>query len=367
MKKVVVGLSGGVDSAVACYLLKQKGYEVEAIFMQNWDSFINHENYDNQKEKCDAQYEWEDAKKIADVLGVKISKVDFIKEYWDYVFSNFIAEYKKGHTPNPDVLCNKYIKFGCFLKYAFENMKCDFIATGHYANKKNNKYGSLLKMAKDKNKDQTYFLCQLSEEQVNKSIFPLARLTKKKVRKIANKIGLDVWNKKDSTGICFIGERNFKQFMKNYLPEKPGDIIDIDSNVIIGKHEGIVFYTIGQNSKLNLGGMKTKYYVCKKDVDNNILYVCSEDKKNKYLLSKQAIINQFNWINPKYIPKTNQKILVRFRHRQKLIKCHFEINKDKSVKLIYKKGQFAVTQGQYAVLYHKKICLGGGVIDNYVI
>lgn len=367
MKKVVIGLSGGVDSAVACYLLKQEGYNVEAIFMQNWDSFINHEKYDNQKEKCDAQYEWEDAKRIANILGVKISKVDFIKEYWDYVFTNFIKEYQKGRTPNPDVLCNKYIKFGYFLKYAFEKTKCDFIATGHYADKKINKYGTLLKMAKDRNKDQTYFLCELNEQQISQCLFPLARLTKKKVRKIANKIGLDVWNKKDSTGICFIGERNFKQFMKNYLPEKPGNIVDIDTNEIIGKHDGVVFYTIGQNSKLNLSGMKTKYFVCKKDVDNNILYVCSEKQKTKYLLSKVAIINQFNWINPKYIPKNNKRVLVRFRHRQKLIKCHFIINKDKSLKLIYKKGQLAVAEGQYAVLYHKKICLGGGVIDKYIV
>ena len=357
-KKIVIGLSGGVDSAVACFLLKKQGYDVHAIFMQNWDSFVNNENYDNKKDKCDAQYEWEDAQKIAQHIGVSIEKIDFIEEYWNFVFKYFIDEYKKGRTPNPDILCNKYIKFGFFLSYA-NKIGYEHIATGHYAKKEIDGKNVLLKKCKDTSKDQTYFLCSLSQEQLSRVVFPLADLTKDEVRKIAKENNIPVWNKKDSTGICFIGERNFKQFMENYIPNMPGDIIDIDNNKIVGKHYGSMYYTIGQNNNLNLGGMKEKYYVCKKNVNQNILYVCKESTRHNHLLSHTCVVNEFNWI---YKPTNLNNLCVRFRHRQELIKCNVEIINN-SVKIKYPNGSIAVAEGQYAVLYKNDICLGGGAVD----
>ncbi len=362
MKKVVVALSGGVDSAIACYLLKQTGYEVEAIFMQNWDSFVNNENYDNKKEKCDSQYEWEDAKKIAEQLDVKITKVDFIKEYWDYVFKYFLNEYKKGRTPNPDVLCNKYIKFGFFLDYCINKCNCDYIATGHYAKVEHLDGYSLLKKCKDDSKDQTYFLCSLNQQQLKKTLFPLENITKQEVRKLAQQLKFDIWNKKDSTGICFIGERKFKEFLENYIPNQKGKIVEIETSNQIGEHSGTMYYTIGQNSGLGLGGKKHKYFVCKKDVANNILYVCKEENKNKYLLSHDVFVENFNWI---ILPRNPNNLKVRFRHRQKLINCKIEILNNNEVHINCDNGCESITAGQYAVLYEDDICLGGGVINSY--
>lgn len=358
MKKVIVGLSGGVDSAVSCLLLKQAGYDVHAVFMQNWDSYTNNEMYDNKRDKCDAQYDWEDAQSIAAKIGISIERIDFIKEYWDYVFKYFIDEYKKGKTPNPDVLCNKYIKFGFFLDYA-NKIGCDYFATGHYAKIKNNGDEVLLARCKDEDKDQTYFLCSLNQDQLKKVIFPLSDLTKNEVRNIAKMNNLDIWDKKDSTGICFIGERNFRKFMENYIPNKVGDIVDIETNEKLGKHVGSMYYTIGQNNNLNLGGMDQKYYVCKKDSINNILYVCKEASKEKFLNSHYCIVKEFNWIIE---PKSCDNLFVRFRHRQKLISCNIEINNN-SVKINYPDGCLSVAEGQFAVLYDNDICLGGGPID----
>lgn len=359
MKKVVIGLSGGVDSAVACYLLKEQGCEVIAIYMQNWDSFVNRENYSNNKDKCDSQYEWEDAQNVALKLGVPIYKVDFIKEYWNEVFAHFIQQYKCGKTPNPDVLCNKYIKFGHLLEYAKQKFQCDFLATGHYAKVIHSTNHNQLLMAKDLNKDQTYFLCDLTQSQLKFALFPLENLDKNEVRDIAKKIGLEIWNKKDSTGICFIGERNFKNFLTNYIPPAPGDIVDIQTKQKLGEHSGVAYYTLGQNHGLSLGGLTTKYYVCKKEVESRTLYVVDENHKDKYLSSNQCVVENFNWIVK---PSKLTNLHVRFRHRQKLIECEALINIDQHVIITYHGKNIAVTPGQYAVLYNGLECLGGGEI-----
>ncbi len=357
-KTVVVGISGGVDSAVSAYLLKQQGYNVIGVFMQNWDSFINQEkNYESIHDKCDAQIDFDIAIEIGKQLDIPIYKVEFIKEYWEYVFKYFIDEYKKGRTPNPDVLCNKYIKFEMFLKYAFDNFKCDYIATGHYAKiiKKDNNF--CLSLCKDENKDQTYFLCQINKNYLSKIIFPLENLTKNEVRNIAKEINLINSEKKDSTGICFIGERNFRNFLNNYIPNQPGQIIDITNNKIIGKHNGVMYYTIGQRKGLNLGGQTEKYFICKKDIENKILYVAPNSYESTFLQSNWCELENFNWM---YKPNNLNNIYARFRHRQKLQKVQVKIIND--ILYIMYDPQKNIVEGQYCVLYQNNICLGGGVI-----
>ena len=244
-KKVVIGLSGGVDSSVAAILLKEQGYEVIGLFMRNWDSTINNDYLGNpnlNESICPQEQDYNDALKVADKIGISLYRIDFIKEYWDDVFTYFLDELKKGRTPNPDIMCNKYIKFSAFVKEA-KRLGADYIATGHYAKMEN---GRLMR-SKEKNKDQTYFLSQLSKEQLENVIFPLGDIeNKSEVREIAKKYDLVTASKKDSTGICFIGERNFKNFLKNYLPSKEGDMVNIDTNKIVGKHQGLMYYTIGQ-------------------------------------------------------------------------------------------------------------------------
>nr|WP_173024188.1 tRNA 2-thiouridine(34) synthase MnmA [Malacoplasma penetrans] len=368
MKKVIVGISGGVDSSVSAYLLKLRGYDVMGVFMQNWDPYINKEsNNDAIKSKldtCEAEYDYQIASKVCQRLGIKLERINFIKEYWDMVFEPFLDEYKKGLTPNPDILCNKYIKFGAFHKYCFENFDCDYIATGHYADVRFNQANNIYELleAKDIEKDQTYFLCSLNQSQLSKSIFPLADLTKKEVREIANKIGLDNWDKKDSTGICFIGERNFKNFLHNYIDKKPGKIIDIDTSKEVGTHEGIHFYTIGQRKGLNLGGNSSRYFVCKKDISNNILYVTSNESKLKNLSSVVATCSYFNWIG--YVPNNN-KVEIRIRHSKNKINGHFKILKDNVVQFEFDSPE-VISPGQYIVAYQKGVCLGGGPIKDNI-
>lgn len=351
-KTVVIGLSGGVDSAVSALLLKKQGYQVIAVFMQNWDPITNMENnYQSRLDKCDTQYDYDDALAIANQLDIPLYKVDFIKQYWDNVFLEFIEKYKNNLTPNPDVLCNKYIKFKAFQDYCFNNFKCDYIATGHYANTKN---GYLIQ-AKDKHKDQTYFLCELTNKQLKNVIFPLSKLTKDKVRKIAQKNNLINANKKDSVGICFIGERNLKEFLKNYITPIPGNIIDITTNEIVQTHQGSCFYTIGQRKGLNLGGLKEKYFVCKKV--NNDIYIAPNSQEEKYLFSNECVIENFNWIKQ---PNKLFNIYARFRHTQKLQKVNLNIINNKVI--VKYKGQKNIVCGQYCALYQNQFCLGGGEI-----
>lgn len=358
-KRVVVGLSGGIDSAVAAYLLKQQGYEVIGLFMQNWDSIANFEtNYVSSNDKCDAQIDYEDAKQVAAHLGIPIFEQKFIREYWDNVFTYFLEEYQNNRTPNPDVLCNKYIKFDAFLNYAVANFNCDYIAMGHYAKVEHKDGNHYLKLCKDENKDQTYFLCSLKPEQLAKVLFPLENMTKAEVRKLGIKIGLPNATKKDSTGICFIGERNFGNFLANYIPNQPGQIIDIETNKVVGTHVGTMYYTIGQRKGLNLGGQKERYFVCKKDLENKIIYVAPNSLEHKYLFSNHLEIKNFNWI---FKPHEFVNITARFRHRQPL--QHVMVKLNGTTVVVDYQPQKNVTCGQYCVLYQDDICLGGGQID----
>ncbi len=361
--RIVLGMSGGVDSSVCAYLLQKQGYEVIGLFMQNWDSYLNNDflgNVNESKQTCNVQKDFNDAKLVADKLGIKIYRINFIEKYWNKVFKYLIAEYKKGRTPNPDVLCNKYIKFNEFIKYAAKKFKCNKIAMGHYANVKKVKNQYYLTKARDQNKDQTYFLCWLNQDQLSKTIFPIGNIPKDEVRKIAHEQGLINWDKKDSTGICFIGERKFKEFLNNYIPIKKGKVIDIVTNKTVGNHDGIMFYTIGQNKNLGLGGKTNKYFVCKKDFKNNIVYVVDSISKDKYLSSIKCEVEKFNWINEN--PKSSDKVQIRFRHRQELVDGKYEIKNNKVI-LSYK-STLSVAPGQFAVLYKKDICLGGGIVSK---
>ncbi len=356
MKTVVVGMSGGVDSSVAAILLKEQGYKVIGLFMRNWDSTINNDYLGNpnlNNNICPQEEDYNDALNVCNKIGIPLHRVDYVKEYWDNVFTYFLDELKKGRTPNPDVMCNRYIKFDLFYKKAKE-LGADYIATGHYAKIID---GELYR-AKDKNKDQSYFLAYVNKEIFKEVLFPLQDMEKPKVREIASKYGLITAKKKDSTGICFIGERNFAKFLKNYLPNQEGLIIDIETNKVMGKHNGLMYYTIGQRKGLNLGGNSDRTFVVKKDLDKNILYVCSGDE-NKYLFSNKAIITDFNFLTDKKIDKCTCK----FRYRSMDVACQVKYLDNNVIELNYHNGK-SVTPGQFCVLYDGELCLGGGIIDK---
>ena len=358
MKTVVIGMSGGVDSSVAAILLKEQGYNVIGLFMRNWDSAINNDylgnpNVDNNI--CPQEEDYNDALNVCNKIGIPLYRVDYVKEYWDSVFTYFLDELKKGRTPNPDVMCNKYIKFDLFYKKAKE-LGADYIATGHYAKIIDGK----LYKAFDKNKDQSYFLAYVNKEIFRDVLFPLADIEKTEVREIANKYDLVTAKKKDSTGICFIGERNFKNFLKNYLPNQKGKIVDIDTNEILGEHIGLMYYTIGQRRGLDLGGNSSRMFVAKKDIDNNILYVCSGDENN-YLYSSKAIITNFNYLTDDRV----EECCCKFRYRSQDIPCKVRYLDDNTLELSYEHAK-AVTPGQFCVLYDGDLCLGGGIIDKVI-
>ena len=356
MKKVVIGISGGVDSSVAALLLKQQGYEVIGLFMRNWDSTINNDylgnpNLDNSI--CPQEEDYNDAKAVCDKLGIPLHRVDFVKEYWDNVFTYFLDELKKGRTPNPDIMCNKYIKFDLFLEKALE-LGADYVATGHYARIIDGKFSR----AVDLNKDQSYFLAYVDKSKFKNVLFPIGELEKPEVRKLAVEADLVTAKKKDSTGICFIGERNFSKFLENYLPNQPGDIINIETKEKVGEHIGLMYYTIGQRRGLNLGGNEDKSYVVEKDLNNNILYVASGDENN-YLYSTKAIIEDFNFL-------TDERPMMctcKFRYRQKDINVKVEYLDGNNLSVTYD-GAKAVTPGQFCVLYLGDTCLGGGMIKE---
>lgn len=359
-KKVVIGMSGGVDSAVGAYLLKQQGYEVIGLFMRNWDSMTNNDILGNEninQSICPQEQDYLDAKRSAEIIGIELIRVDFIQEYWDDVFQSFIQEYKEGITPNPDILCNKYIKFDRMLRYAFNELGADYLATGHYARIIDGE----LYTAIDKEKDQSYFLSQLSAEQLEKVLFPLGNYLKTDIRKIANSINLNVAKKKDSTGICFIGERNFTKFLQNYIPAAPGKILDIETKQEIGKHYGVMYYTIGQRKGLNLGGMKEPYFLAAKNIDKKIIYVAPLSKEEKYLYSDslEAINLNLNTNNFKI-----NNLSAKFRYRQKsiIVKVEFDIL-NKRAKVNYE-NQLSITPGQYVVFYDENKCIGSAKIFN---
>ena len=354
---VVVGMSGGVDSAVAAYLLKKQGYEVIGLFMRNWDQEANNDLLGNpniENNVCPQENDYLDAKAVCEKLGIPLYRVDFVKEYWDYVFTYFLNELKKGRTPNPDMLCNKYIKFDKFIEEAKKYGATKF-ATGHYANTKDGK----LYRAKDLNKDQTYFLADISSSQLKDVIFPLGSITKPEVRKIAEEQGLIVANKKDSTGICFIGERNYQKFVSNYLKKNPGDIIDVESGKKVGEHTGLMNYTIGQRRNVGLSGDEEKHYVCGKNVEKNILYVAYGDD-SKYLYSDKCLIENVNFISD-LRPK---KCTAKFRYRGEDYPVELEYIDDNKIMVSYPEKVKAVTPGQACVLYNEDECLGCGFISD---
>ena len=364
MMKILVGLSGGVDSAVAAHLLKSAGYDVTCCFMRNWDSALNNDTLGNStlnNDICPQEEDYNDAKAVADKLGLPLLRSDYIEEYWNSVFQNFIEEYERGRTPNPDILCNKYIKFDHFLRFAMEK-GFDRIATGHYFKSKEVDGQLRYFKAADVNKDQSYFLAQVDKKALDLSVFPLGDIDKGEVRRIAHELDLPIADKKDSTGICFIGERNFREFLKNYIPMKRGDIIDIDTLEVVGQHEGVYYYTIGQRKGFGVGGNRGPYFCVGKDVKKNILYLTSV-KNEEYLYSDSAYISGINWIR-----KINDgDIQCKFRYRQSDNQVHIKLLSDNEALLTYPQKIKAVTPGQQAVFYDDGELLGGGVIENTYI
>jgi len=367
MPKVIIGLSGGVDSSVSALLLKKQGYEVEGLYMRNWDSALNQDvlgNPDLNNEVCPQEEDYQDALAVAEKLEIPLHRHDFIQEYWDDVFTYFLQEYAKGRTPNPDILCNKYIKFRAFLEVA-KTLGADFIAMGHYANVKQENGETWLLRGKDDDKDQTYFLCQLTQEQLKMTLFPVGMLTKPEVRKIAANHGLLTADKKNSTGICFIGERRFHQFLSNYLPAKPGDMKTSDGQ-IVGKHDGLMYYTIGQRKGLGIGGNKDfdnePWFVIGKDLSENVLRV-GQGFHHPDLYSDRCTVEDVNWIPKKGVEGTLE-CTAKFRYRQPDTPVRLTWINERCLQVEYPTKVRAVTPGQAAVFYAKDICLGGGTIDQ---
>lgn len=350
-ERVVLGMSGGVDSSVAALLLKEQGYEVVGVFMKNWDDT-------DEFGVCTATEDYQDVARVCNQIGIPYYSVNFEKEYWDKVFTYFLDEYKAGRTPNPDVMCNKEIKFKAFMDYAL-SIGADYVATGHYAQLRRSSGKVELLRGNDDNKDQTYFLNQLSSDVLEKVMFPLGHLPKSEVRKIAKAHDLATATKKDSTGICFIGEKNFKDFLSEYIPANPGKMMTLQGEEK-GDHEGVMYYTIGQRHGLGIGGAGDPWFVVGKDVEKNILYVEQGDR-NEYLYSDQLIASQLNWINP--VEKTFT-CTAKFRYRQKdtEVKVTF-IDADK-VQVDFLSPQRAITPGQAVVFYQDEVCLGGGTIEQ---
>lgn len=353
--RIVVGISGGVDSSVAAYLLKQQGHEVVGLFMVNWEEIDG---------TCTAEQDFEDVKRVCNKIGIPYFSVNFAKQYYERVFEYFLDEYKKGRTPNPDVLCNREVKFGPFLEQAMK-LGADMIATGHYCKKieKDGKY--YLAKADDLNKDQSYFLCQLNQDQLKSVVFPLENIDKPKVREIAKELELSTAEKKDSTGICFIGERNFKNFLQQFLPAQRGKILDLEGNEV-GMHDGLMYYTLGQRRGLNIGGRKggngERWFVIKKDLENNILYVSQGE--DDMLYSDGLYASGMNWI-PEIPKKKEFDCFAKFRYRQPDQKVHVTIIDEKEIKVDFAERQRAITPGQFVVLYDEQgLCLGGGTIDK---
>ena len=356
-KTVVVGMSGGVDSSVVALKLKQQGYNVIGLFMKNWEET-------DANGHCTAEDDYDDVKRVCSLIGIPYYTVNFSKQYMDRVFSYFLDEYKRGRTPNPDVLCNREIKFGPFLEYA-KMLGADYIATGHYAQVEHKDGLVYLKKAVDQNKDQTYFLNQLSQEQLKDVMFPIGDMLKPELREIAEKYNLATAHKKDSTGICFIGERNFKQFLKTYLPASSGDIVDINTGKVVGHHDGLMYYTLGQRRGLGIGGVKgedaNRWFVAKKDLNTNTLYV--SNGLQDCLYSNGLISYKVNWI-PKEPDKKEFDCFAKFRYRQEEQAVHVQILDNGYVKVTFKEKQKAITEGQWVVFYDETYCLGGGIIEE---
>ncbi|QIL84651.1 tRNA 2-thiouridine(34) synthase MnmA [Vibrio sp. HDW18] len=361
-KKVIVGMSGGVDSSVSAYLLKQQGYQVEGLFMKNWEE-------DDNEEYCTAAEDLADAQAVCDKLNIPLHTINFAAEYWDNVFEYFLAEYKAGRTPNPDILCNKEIKFKAFLEFADEVLDADYIAMGHYVRRTFPSAGEKPQMLRglDSNKDQSYFLYTLSHEQVARSLFPVGDLEKPEVRRIAEEQGLITAKKKDSTGICFIGERKFTDFLARYLPAQPGKI-ETPEGKVIGEHQGLMYHTLGQRKGLHIGGMKEcseqPWYVAEKDLKRNVL-IAVQGADHPLLQSQGLIASQLHWVNR--MPITEPlRCSIKTRYRQTDIACTIIPLSDDQIKVMFDQPQVAVTPGQSAVFYQDDVCLGGGIIEQRI-
>lgn len=352
-------MSGGVDSSVSAYLLLQQGYQVEGLFMKNWEE-------DDTDEYCAAASDLADAEHVCATLGIPLHTVNFAAEYWDHVFEHFLSEYRAGRTPNPDIMCNKEIKFKAFLEFASEVLAADYIATGHYCQRRlvSGSKWQLLRGA-DSNKDQSYFLYTLSHEHIARTLFPLGTLEKPEVRAIAEAQGLVTAHKKDSTGICFIGERKFKDFLQQYLPAQPGMIVSPDGQ-ILGQHEGLMYHTIGQRKGLFIGGIADgsdePWYVVDKNIQTNELIV-AQGAKNPRLFSRGLIAGQLHWVNRNPLTQSIHCV-VKTRYRQEDIPCLLEPLNDTQIRVLFDKPVAAVTPGQSAVFYHDEVCLGGGIIEE---
>lgn len=353
-KTVVVGMSGGVDSAVSALLLLEQGYKVQGLFMQNWQS--------EPGEVCTSEIDFKDAEQVCDQLGIKLFKANFSKDYWDNVFKEFLSEHSKGRTPNPDVLCNREIKFKSFKDYA-TRIGADFIATGHYACLEKINGKNYLKRAKDLNKDQTYFLHNVHSEEFENTLFPLANITKPEVRQIAKKYNLPNKEKKDSVGICFIGERNMQDFLSRFLELKKGHIYD-PNHQIIGRHQGVTLYTEGQRKGLHIGGIKNAkeepWYVYKKDIKDNIIYAC-QGSDNPLLYSNGLILDNLNYITDQFNEELECE--VQIRHRQSPVRCKLN---PKNLEVLFNEPVSSISPGQYAVFYKNDYCLGGGIIEKSI-
>ena len=352
---VIAGVSGGVDSAVSLLRLKEQGYDVQALHMTNWDE---------DDVYCTAADDYQTARKVCEQLKIPMHRVNFAEEYREQVFADFLAEYKAGRTPNPDVLCNRYIKFGEFLRYA-ERLGGDYIATGHYAGVAHEPGESKLLRSADKGKDQTYFLHAVKQKALQKVLFPLADLQKSEVRRLANDHGLANFDRKDSTGICFIGERPFKEFLANYIPAQPGTI-ETPDGVVLGKHDGLMYYTLGQRQGLFIGGHKDfgdePWYVGGKDLERNVL-IAVQGRDNPLLLANGLTATNLHWIADSG-PSEPLTCTARTRYRQQDEPCELEIAPDGTAVVRFAEPQWAVTPGQYAVFYDGEVCLGGGVIQT---
>jgi len=357
-KKVIVGMSGGVDSSVSAWLLQQQGYQVEGLFMKNWEE-------DDGEEYCTAADDLADAQAVCDKLGIKLHKINFAAEYWDNVFEHFLEEYKAGRTPNPDILCNKEIKFKAFLEFAADDLGADYIATGHYVRRADVNGTSQLLRGLDGNKDQSYFLYTLSHQQIAQSLFPVGELEKPEVRRIAEQLDLITAKKKDSTGICFIGERKFRDFLGRYLPAQPGVIETVDGEVV-GEHQGLMYHTLGQRKGLGIGGRKESnddpWYVVDKDVARNTLIV-AQGGDHPRLMSVGLIAQQLHWVDRQPVT-TALRCTVKTRYRQSDIPCEIIAHGDDRIEVRFDEPVAAVTPGQSAVFYLGDVCLGGGIIEQ---
>ena len=348
----VVGMSGGVDSSVAAYLMKQQGHEVLGVFMNNWEE-------KDDRGVCTSQKDWDDVRRVCDVIDIPYYSVNFAREYKERVFAHFLEEYQKCRTPNPDVLCNREIKFNVFLNFA-ETLGAEKLVTGHFANLGRQGDKVTLLRAKDENKDQTYFLYMLGQRALSRACFPVGGLLKSEVREIARKQGLPTSEKKDSTGVCFIGERDFRAFLKTYLPAQGGDMVD-ESGRVVGHHEGLMYYTLGQRRGLGIGGGGNgqRWFVIEKDVKHNRLIVSQGEDDRLY--TPRAEASEATWISGE-APGTEIECMVRLRHRQPLQKCRIQISGEK-VHMEFDRPQRAVTPGQSAVFYQGDVCLGGAIVD----